>query len=147
MGGIGTYLNLQGNGSVQQTYTASESIPAQFSGSSPAIGEVQGQINVPSQGLATPQTGLEFCCYEGNLDIVGIGDADGGFVFFSPINVAGTNYSSMTLSATDPLTGSVLGSETVSLSGLSPTTPTTVPTLTISGTGGPTVTLQASCAI
>lgn len=101
------------------------------------IATVDGTITVPDQGISTPQSELEFCCIN-DLAIIGIVDADGDFEFFMPLGVASTNYSNLTLNAINPLTGGILGSETVDLSGLDTTTPIAIPTLTTSSTPPPT---------
>ena len=100
------------------------------SSSDQGIATVNGTITVPNQGIATPQSGLEFCCVN-DLGIIGIVDANGNYESFMPLGATNTNYSGFTLYATDPLTGATLGSEAgIDLSGLVTTTPTNIPTLT-----------------
>ncbi len=97
------------------------------SGSWPRIGVITGTVGAV-------QSSLGLCCVGArNLGITGLSDASGGYDFYVPIGVSGTNYANLTLTASDPITGTTLGSETVDLRGLSTATPVQVPPLTGSG--------------
>jgi len=94
---------------------------------STAIGIAEGTITASG---STAQSGFDYCCFN-NLDIIGIVDANGNYESFIPLGASNTDYDDITLDATNPLTGAILGSETVDLSGLDTSTPITVPTLTL----------------
>jgi hypothetical protein len=84
-------------------------------------------------GVAAAQTGLNLCCFGAAQDgILGVADPSGSYDLLVPIGVPSTNYSNMTLSAFDPITGIALGSTVVNLSGISPNA--TVSLSTVSGT-------------
>lgn len=109
-------INLQ---SVPISDTTPPSSPSQ------GIGIVQGSINIPN---STGQSGLDLCCFN-DLGITGIVDANGNYESFVPLGAANTDYQNLTVDGTDPLSGAILATETVDLSGLDSTTPITIPTL------------------
>ncbi|PYJ86995.1 MAG: hypothetical protein DME70_07315 [Verrucomicrobia bacterium] len=63
------------------------------------------------------------------LDIQGIADPGGNFDLFVPLGVPETDYSTLTFSVYDPISGIALGDETVDLSGLNTSQPIQVPTV------------------
>jgi hypothetical protein len=83
-----------------------------------------GQIT----GTAPAQSSLDLGFFgAGALGIKGIVDSNGYYSMFVPLDVPGTNYGALTLSAGDPITGSTFGSETVDLRGLDTSHPIQVP--------------------
>lgn len=112
---------------------------------SQGIGMVNGSITVPDQGLTTPQGGFDLCCFNSG-DIIGIVDADGNYESFVPLGAANADYSAIVVDATYPLTGTDFATETVDLSGLTSTTPITVPALPTTSTSQPIGTGGASVA-
>jgi hypothetical protein len=104
------------------------------SSTSQGIGIAEGTITVSG---STAQSGLDFCCFN-DLGITGIVDADGNYESFIPLGAPNTSYDDITLNATDPITGAILETETVDLSGLDTSTPITVPALDSSTSTTPT---------
>jgi uncharacterized protein (TIGR03437 family) len=97
-----------------------------------SLGTVTGVTNWPSnQGVTASQGSLSLCCIGAAGSIVtGLADQSGGYDFFVPIGVAGTNYADLRLSLVDPVSKAILGSETVDLRGLNNNTPVQVAPLT-----------------
>jgi hypothetical protein len=112
---------------------------------SQGLAMVNGSVTVPNQGLTTPQVGFNLCCFNG-AEIVGIVDADGNYESFVPLGAANTDYQGIVVDATYPLTGADFATETVDLSGLTTTTPITIPALPTTSTSQPIGTGGASVA-
>jgi len=83
------------------------------------LGYMTGTVqNKNSQGAASPQSGLDLCCFGASQSgITGVADPGGSYDLLVPIGVAGTNYAALSLNADDPLTGASFGSEAVNLTG------------------------------
>jgi hypothetical protein len=118
--------------------------PAPFSSDTEGIGIVKGNANVnlsDPEGVVGPQSGLNLCCFGASaLGITDIVDASGDYQLSVPLQVPGTSYNNLTLSAVDPLTPSDLASETVDLSALTTAAPMQVPQLA-SASGAPSLTI------
>jgi hypothetical protein len=108
--------------------TTSEVLTAPILG---ALGQVTGMADISNnQGIAAAQSSLDLCCMGAlALGIQGIADPSGDFNLFVPLEVPGTDYSTLTLSAVDPISSNTLSSETVDLSGLNTSQPVQVPTM------------------
>ncbi len=98
--------------------------------SNQGIGIATGIANIfpNTQGIVSPQSGLNLCCFgSSNIGVTGVADPSGNYELFVPLQSSGTNYSNLNLTAFDPLTDETLASETVNLSGLTSTTPVQLP--------------------
>ena len=103
-----------------------------FTSNTQGIGIGEGLVVVSNTGgISAAQSGLDLCCFgAGNLGIIGVADPNGNYDLFVPLQVPGTNYSSLTLQIVDPVSGAVLGSTTVDLSGLNTSSVFLFPTAT-----------------
>lgn len=95
------------------------------------IGSITGNVSISnSQGFAAAQTGLDLCCFGASaLGITDLADPNGDYVVYVPLQATGTNYSSLTIGAFDPVGSLQLTSELVDLTGLTISTPVQVPAM------------------
>ena len=130
-----TVWQIVGSGADQNFYNAVLSVGSQISvypsanqGFAQLTGMAAGGNN---SGLTAPQSSLNLCCFGTNaFGIQGITDSSGHFDMFVPLDVAGTDYSTLTLNGGDFISGSAWGSEVVDLSGLDTTESKEAPALT-----------------
>jgi hypothetical protein len=111
--------------------------------SNQGIGTATGIANISpnTPGIASPQTGLELCCFGSNsLGLITVADPSGNYELFIPLQAVGTNYSNVTLTAFDPLTSNTLAQETVDVSALTSATPIQLPPIP-SASGPPPLTI------
>ena len=103
-----------------------------FTANTHGIGIGEGLVVVSNPGgISAAQSGLDLCCFgAGSLGITGVADPNGNYDLFVPLQVPGTNYSSLTLQIVDPVSGTILGSTTVDLSGLNTSSIFLFPTAT-----------------
>jgi hypothetical protein len=92
---------------------------------------VDGSISISnSSGAASAQDSTQLCTFGASfLCVQAIADPSGNYEMFVPIGAASTNYSNLTFSATDFITGNVLSSSVVNLSAASLNQPVTLPNL------------------
>lgn len=105
---------------------------AQHFSANQGLAQVTGTATISNtQGVAASQSSLDLCCFgAAQLGISGLADPSGDYSLFVPLAAPNTNYSNLTLSVGDPVTGTVLNSEVVDLTALAPGTPIQAPTLT-----------------
>jgi hypothetical protein len=88
-------------------------------------------LNGSAQNTSASQSSLDLCCFGASqLGITALADTDGNYGMLVPLHVGGTNYSTLSLTETDPTTSTALATSTVDLSALTPAAIYTVPTLT-----------------
>jgi len=130
------FASLGSSGALQNALNVAQSIASKpdYTTVSANLGIVTGLAQISNTaGTAAAQTGLNLCCFgTAQLGITGVADPAGNYDLLVPIGVPMTNYSNMTVSAVDPITGTTLGSNVVNLSGISPNA--TVSLSTVSGT-------------
>jgi hypothetical protein len=74
------------------------------------------------------QTGVKLCGFGASgLCLVQVTDPQGNYSLAVPIDVAGTDYSQLSLDTFDPVSGASYGSRVVDLRGLNPDTPIQIP--------------------
>jgi hypothetical protein len=103
--------------------------PNPFPSPDQGIGFITGNAVITnSQGLAAAQSGLDLCCFGASgLGIVGVADPGGNYSLPVPLQVPGTDYTSLFAEVFDPVSGIMLTFETVDLSGLNTSAPVQVP--------------------
>ena len=90
---------------------------------------VSGTFNPPLPAEAGPSS-MGLCCFgTKSLGITGVSDYSGKYTALTPVNVGGTSYDNIKVTASDPVSGAELGSTTVDLTGLADH-PVTVPPFT-----------------
>lgn len=88
-----------------------------FPSPSQGIGEIQGTVSATNLGMT--QSSLDLCCFGANqLGIIGLTDDTGKYAIPVPFSVAQTDYSNLSVTASDPINGTTIGSATVDLSGV-----------------------------
>jgi uncharacterized protein (TIGR03437 family) len=103
-------------------------------GATPPLGLAPGS---PGYGLVPPQSGVKLCGFgPGGLCLPGLADTSNKYVMNVPMEIPGTDYPHVSASATDPLSGTVYGSEVVDLRGLNANAPVQVPPIPAAAGGG-----------
>ena len=97
-----------------------------------SAGLIQGALPV------SQQDSIDYCCF-GSAQATGVSDAVGDYAVWMPAGVAGANYTSVQLTASDPASGAVVAADTqtVNLTALDQAA-TNVAGLTPAATGGST---------
>lgn len=130
------YNNMQSlynNGSFKAAGTTDNSLAA----GSYLLGFASGTITQQtSPGTAASLPYLNFCCFgSSNQAVASFADSNGGYTALLPTNVAGTNYSAITMDVVDANSGSTMTTQTVNLSGLNARTPISIPTVNYCSNG------------
>ena len=98
-----------------------------FASPNQGIGEVTGLVTLNTGlGLQAPQGRIEISPGPDGEIISTIADPSGNYDLYVPLGTSGFNYSTTTFSLFDPISGTVLGSEVVDLSGSITSIPTMI---------------------
>ena len=103
-----------------------------FGSATQGFGQVTGLATISnSQGTTLAgDTGIEISPFDvTSSDMTALSDPNGNYDLFISLQAPNSNYASLTLSAFDPVSGLVLSSATVDLSGLNTSAPLVLPTL------------------
>lgn len=90
--------------------------------------KVSGKNNDPNRTVATPPDSTRLCCFGANsLGITGLADDSGNYSIPVPLGMSNTNYRSISITVSNPITGALRGSAILDLSGVNTGNPVIVP--------------------